>query len=378
MTRSIDELLSRPDLDDAAVGAFLAGRSLPIADAVGITFIWRGEADQVYLHHWVHGLTSANAFQHVPGTSLWWLFLPIPRCSRVEYKFEIVRGDEHQLVRDPANPALATDPFGANSVASADGYARPDFTLHDPRVRAGELIGLTVQSEALDDIRRVTVYQPARFRPTARYPLLIVHDGSDYLDHASLATVLDNLIERHELPPMIVACCDPGDRLREYAADPRHGRFIVDELLPRLAERWPLVDRPDARGILGASFGAVAALATAWRHPGTFGRVLLQSGSFAFTDIGEHDRGPLFDPVVDFVNAFRDDPGRFTERVFLSCGTYERLIYENRSLVPRLAATGMKVRFEEARDGHNWENWRDRLRVGLSWLFPGPLWMVYE
>ena len=27
----------------------------------------------------------------------------------------------------------------------------------------------------------------------------------------------------------------------------------------------------------------------------------------------------------------------------------------------------------EARDGHNWENWRDRLREGLAWLFPGPL-----
>jgi hypothetical protein len=24
------------------------------------------------------------------------------------------------------------------------------------------------------------------------------------------------------------------------------------------------------------------------------------------------------------------------------------------------------------------ENWRDRLRDGLSWLFPGPLLLVYE
>jgi len=39
---------------------------------------------------------------------------------------------------------------------------------------------------------------------------------------------------------------------------------------------------------------------------------------------------------------------------------------------------GIEVRFEEARDAHNWENWRDRLRNGLSWLFPGPQWMVYE
>ena len=52
--------------------------------------------------------------------------------------------------------------------------------------------------------------------------------------------------------------------------------------------------------------------------------------------------------------------------------------YENRSLVPRLQAQGINVKFEEARDAHNWENWRDRLRNGLSWLFPGPVWMVYE
>jgi enterochelin esterase family protein len=129
---------------------------------------------------------------------------------------------------------------------------------------------------------------------------------------------------------------------------------------------------------MGASFGAVASLATAWKYPDMFGRLLLQSGSFAFTDIGRNRRGPAFDPVVTFVNAFRNHPSRVAEKLFVSCGTYESLIYENRSLVPLLQSTGMDVRFVEARDGHNWENWRDRLREGLSWLFPGPLWMVYE
>jgi len=46
--------------------------------------------------------------------------------------------------------------------------------------------------------------------------------------------------------------------------------------------------------------------------------------------------------------------------------------------VPLLQSTGMQVNFVESRDGHNWENWRDRMREGLSWLMPGPLWMVYE
>ena len=69
---------------------------------------------------------------------------------------------------------------------------------------------------------------------------------------------------------------------------------------------------------------------------------------------------------------------RPAEQAFVSCGIYESLIYENRSIIPLLQSTGMKLRYSEARDGHNWDNWRDRLREGLSYLLPGPLWMVYE
>ena len=130
---------------------------------------------------------------------------------------------------------------------------------------------------------------------------------------------------------------------------------------------------------MGASFGAIASFSTAVRYPNVWGRLLLQSGSFAFTDIGRTNRrGPRFDRVVEFVNNYRAEPKAVSQKVFVSCGVYESLIYENRSLVPLLDATGMQVRFVEARDGHNWQNWRDRLREGLSWLFPGPLLLVYE
>ena len=124
--------------------------------------------------------------------------------------------------------------------------------------------------------------------------------------------------------------------------------------------------------------GAVAALFTAWRHRGLFGRLLLQSGSFAFSDFDQVSEIPRLDPVVSFVNDLRAAPVLLADRVFMSCGVYEGLIYHNRSLVPRLRDAGMDVRFVEARDGHNWENWRDRLREGLTWLLPGPLGLVYE
>ena len=49
--------------------------------------------------------------------------------------------------------------------------------------------------------------------------------------------------------------------------------------------------------------------------PGVWGRLLLQSGSFAFTDIGTRNRrGPLFDRVVEFVNQVRQEPTAVSER----------------------------------------------------------------
>ncbi|HEY8430223.1 MAG TPA: alpha/beta hydrolase-fold protein [Sandaracinaceae bacterium] len=378
MKRAIDELLAgKPD--GAAVEAWMKDKRFPYVEGPSATFLWRGEADAVHLRHFIYGLESSVPLHRIEGTDFWWLTLEIPPGSRVEYKLEIHRGGESRWIEDPLNPQRARDPFGANSVLAAEGYEVPEWTREDPVARKGTLEPFSMVSRALGGRRGGYLYLPARFRRTRRYPLLVVHDGSDYLRYAGMKTVLDNLIHRLEIPDLIAAFVDSPDRLREYANDERHARFLTEELVPHLEAQLPLIARPSGRCLMGASFGGVASLSTAWRYPGFWGRLLLQSGSFAFTDIGKRNhRGPLFDPVVEFVNAFRDEPKAVSERVFVSCGVYESLIYENRSLVPLLAETGMEVKFVEARDGHNWENWRDRSREGLSWLFPGPLMMVYE
>jgi enterochelin esterase family protein len=374
---AIDELLkAKPD--QGKVNAFMKDRRFPLVEGAKVTFVWQGQADGVSLRHWIYGLESANTLARIPNTDFWHLTLEIPRESRVEYKFEIHRGGQSAWIEDPLNPNRARDPFGANSVLQSEGYEPPYWSRPDPIARRGMLDAFGFDSRVYGR-RPVQIYLPARFRRTRQYPLLVVHDGSDYLNYTGMKTILDNLIHRLEIPEMIVAFTDSPDRLREYANDERQARFLTEELVPDLAKRLPLVDRPQARCVMGASFGAVASFAAACRYPGFWGRLLLQSGSFAFSDIGRSNRrGPLFDPIVEFVNAYRTEPTAVAERVFVSCGVYESLIYENRTLVPLLAATGMDVRFVEARDGHNWENWRDRLREGLSWLLPGPMMFVYE
>jgi enterochelin esterase-like enzyme len=371
------QLLAAGPPDAAALDAFIAEHDIPLVDRDGVTFLYRGAADAVLLRMFVSGLPAAQPLARVAGSDLWLLRLGMPAGSRFEYKFEVERAGASEWLIDPLNPISAADPFGVNSVCQGFGYLPPEWTLPDGGARTGSFDELSIDSRHLGP-RQLRLYLPARFRRTRRYPLLVLHDGEDYLRYAQLKTVLDNLIHRLEIPPLVVALTDSPDRLSEYVGVDAHADFLVGELLPAVAARAPLDPDPAARGAMGASLGGVAALHAAWRHPGAFGRLLLQSGSFAFTDLGDNRRGPVFEPVVRFMNAFRARPGRPAERIYLSCGIYESLIYENRSLVPLLTGQRLQVRFEEARDGHNWQNWRDRLRAGLTFLFPGPLWMVYE
>ena len=360
--------------------AFVDGTVFPlVSDDHAVFFYWDGEpTEAVFLQHWVFGLPSRIELRRIPHTDAFWLPLDLPRRARVEYKFELVRKGAGRWSADPRNPRRAYDPFGSNSVCPASSYEDPEWTRPDPFVRAGTLVSGTVHSKAFREDRDYQVYVPYGARLGKKYPLLIVHDGHDFLHFAEMQTCLDNLIHRHEVAPLLVAFTSGTKRNWEYAANPKQADFLATELLPHLRDHFPVLEGPEFQGLMGASFGAVSTLFAAVSHPGTWGRLLLESGSFAFTDIGEHERGPLWDPIVQFVNDFRADPPSLDARVFQSCGTFESLIYYNRSLVPVFQRAAEDARFTEAPDGHNWINWRDRLREGLTWLFPGPLWMYYE
>jgi enterochelin esterase-like enzyme len=376
---AINRLRERRPLDSATVDRFLARNEVPIVEGVRNTFLYRGEADEVFVVHRIFGLPDHLPLRRLRGTDLWYAVLELPEGSRVEYQLEVVRGGQRARMNDPLNPRVANSPVGSSSVLYAHGHVVPDWTVFDPEARPGSLVDMVVPSRALRRDARVTLYLPARFRRSAQYPLLIVHDGGDYLGYADAKTVLDNLIHRLDVAELVAAFVYPGDRLAEYANSAAHARYLTAELLPRLEAELPLVAKPGGRCLMGSSFGAVASLATAYRYPEVYGSLLVQSGSFVFTDIGnDHGGGPPFEPVVRFINRYRAAPRRVAGRMFVSCGVYEPLIIPNRSMVPVFESAGMTVRYVEARDGHSWENWRDRLQAGLSWIFPGPQKFYYE
>jgi hypothetical protein len=229
---AINRLKDAKPLDGEAVEKFLGRHEVPVIEGARCTFLWRGEADEAWVCQRIVGLPDRIPMRRLHGTDLWYLVLELPQGSRVEYQIEIRRGEHYERFNDPLNEKRSHGPVGSSSLAFGAGYETPEWVLPDPEARPGELKDLVLHSRALGRDAHVTLYLPARFRPTASYPLLVVHDGADFLQYASMKTVLDNLIHRLDVAETVVAFTHPGDRLTEYANSAAHSRFLTQELLP--------------------------------------------------------------------------------------------------------------------------------------------------
>ena len=361
-----------------AIDQLLREQRIPLVEGSTCTFLWRGDADWVGVEHRMMGVPIPLPLRRLKGTDLWYASVELPRGARIQYRILVRRGEHTESINDPLNSRVAGDAIGSQSVLETDGYVTPDWTYPDPAAVSGELVDLRIASRALRREAQVTLYIPSRMRRDRRMPLLVVHDGSDFLHYSSMATVLDNLMHRRLMADCVVAFTNPQDRLGEYAATAAHSRFLTTELVPQIEGSLQLRGDPRGRVLMGASFGGVATLSAAVRAPGFYGGLLLESPSLRFTEATDAKTyGDVFEPVVRFVNSVRARPKRVTERIFLTYGAFEPLAAPDRAMVEVLGRMADELRVVEGLDGHNWINWRDRLLDGLGWLFPGEARLIY-
>jgi enterochelin esterase-like enzyme len=350
-----------------AVDAFLAFHDLPVVEPGAATFVFRGEADRVELVRFVEGLPRDD-FLRVPGSDLWILRLAVEDGGRFEYKLAIHRHGGEEWILDHANPHRAGDPFGENSVCMTHGYRRPAWSEPNGAPR-GRIEAVTVASPTFGETREEQVYLPAGYDPGGIYPLVVIHDGADFVAYADLATSLDNLIHAGDIPPVVAALVQTRDRMGEYPRGRRHARYLVTELLPVLARVYALSILPRDRVLLGASLGAVASISTAFRYPGVFGGLVLKSGTFILDRSKLASRPhPVFHRTARLTRALQRAGSLENTRAFVSTGELEGLASENRALATFLQERGADVLFRSAWDGHHWHNWRDQLRDGLMWV----------
>ncbi|HEX5672325.1 MAG TPA: alpha/beta hydrolase-fold protein, partial [Acidimicrobiia bacterium] len=212
-------------------------------------------------------------------------------------------------------------------------------------------------------------YLPTGFQRGTTLPLLVVHDGNDFLQHANVLSAIDFELTAGAIAPIAVLLIDPWERLAEYGASRDHAIHVVEEVLPHVQRRVGLLSRPGERALIGASMGAVASLATAWHFPRQFGRVGLISGTFVHT-LNDNWPAEIFAPVTEFLESFAREPRLHDYRAFTSVGRYEGLVDFHRRLNPLLRAARLQLHSVETWDGHHWGAWRDRLSDCLRFLFP--------
>ena len=331
----------------------------------GASVTWRvddpeGRLERVRL--WTDFDLGSTDFSRVPGG--WELEVArrgLPPVDRLEYLLEET-ADGHTVMRtDPANPRSVGGAFGDHSWVSL-GYREPAWL----RLQAeqGDRQDLAVETE--DGLVHVQLWSPAGTDPEQELPLLVSHDGpemdglGELTRFVGVMTALREVQGSGGLPPVRVALLAPGPRDERYGANDAYADALCSTVVPALLAQVPTLGRPV---LMGQSLGALAALHAEWRHPGTFGGLLLQSGSFFTPDLDGHEGHyggwERITAFVREVHAARRAPS--TPPVAVVFGTAEENAANNRQLAATLERLGLDVTVGEVRDGHTWTCWRDLL-----------------
>jgi gluconolactonase len=229
------------------------------------------------------------------------------------------------------------------------------------------------------------VYVPAQYEASRPTTFMIFLDGGGYAgNNVRVPVVLDNLIARRDVPPMIAIFLDPGvmpalsdqaqnryERIFEYdSLTPRFATFLIEELIPEVAATYNLSKDANDRGIAGLSTGGVGAFVAAWNRPDQFRRVITWIGSFG------NFRGA--DRLPGLIR--RSEPRPL--RIFMQTGRQDLVNYagswylENPRMAAALEFAGNDVKIELGEDGHSNRHGASILPDTLRWLwrdYPRPI-----
>jgi enterochelin esterase-like enzyme len=296
----------------------------------------------------------------------WRLELAPPPLIRLEYQLELVHADgATELVCDPANPHRAPGAFGEKSVLLLGRYAPPRWLGEEGVPGRGD--ELAVHGRGLGAEVAIRLWSPEDAGPGEPLPLLVAHDGPEYDELSRLTHFAAVRIRSGALPRHRVALLAHRDRDEWYSASARYAGALVRDVLPAIRAAVAVAGTPAG---MGASLGGLAMLHAQRRHPGTFGALFLQSGSFFTPRFDAHEvRFPRYQRIVRFVReTLRSEADPDPVPVTLTCGSAEENVHNNRLIARTLAAHGYRAALHEVPDTHNYTAWRDAFDPYLTAL----------
>lgn len=150
------------------------------------------------------------------------------------------------------------------------------------------------------------VYVPAQYDAKTPAALMVWQDGEVLVQRgmpSRAQTVFDNLTHDKRIPVIIQVLISPGmideRRLRSIEYDTvsdAYARFLRDEILAEVSQKWNIRKDGYSRAIAGDSSGGICSFNVAWFQPDQFSRVLSRIGSFTSIQWhpGEIDGGNIY------------------------------------------------------------------------------------
>lgn len=319
-----------------------------------VHYLYTGNAEEVALagdaNNWS---ATSSPLQRLSTTSLWYRSERYETDARLDYKLIV----DKNWILDPRNPLTISGGYGPNSELRMPGYLPPPEIQPQQHIPAGSIVDTQFTSSALQNTRDARIYLPAGYdQSNERYPVVLFHDGPDYLSLARAATVLDNLIAERRIPPCIAVFLPAVNRSEEYAGAQRaaFAAFVVEEVMAAVDRSYRTRTEAQARAVVGASNGGNIALYTAMRYPQCFGNAGGQSSNI----------------ITEIRDTFRDGPV-LPLRLYLDLGTYDIpvLLTIVRGFVPILQDRGYDYLYREHHEGHSWGNWRAHIDDILEFFF---------
>lgn len=327
-----------------------------------------------------------DGFQRLGNSNVWYTSYVLPKASRSFYRIRVPQG----LQRSPSSPARFTidgvlyehylDPLnpkvfpeGKDHVDAPGSYfvgseapLNPYIQQHSD-VPSGSLQKYEIDSHVLGGKRTVTMYTPASYAGKGRpLPFVLLFDGESYIIDAAAPTMLDNMIGRKVIPPVIVAFLhSQGTRIEDLQPNTKFQQFVGAELVPWIRERYRVTKDPKLNVVAGSSLGGTAAAYTSFVHPEIFGNVLSQSGAFWWSPNYQLEELPS--PNAGWmVKQFAESTPK-PIRFYMSVGSWESagMLSNNRLLRSVLTGKGNNVTYSEVVSGHNYANFQQTFPDGL-------------
>jgi enterochelin esterase family protein len=244
------------------------------------------------------------------------------------------------------------------------GYAAPAW-LRAPAVE-GDCRALEVVGETRDALP-VTVWSPRGAADDQPLPLLVVHDGPEYDQYASITRFGAAQIAAGAVPRHRIALAQPVDRDAWYSGSPQYLRTLVQDGLDQLTTAYA-VSGPVV--VMGASLGGLAALLAGLLGAPQVGGVFAQSGSFFQVRHDDDEAGfRYFGRISRAVAAVLDaPPTAHPLHIAMTCGAQEGNLSNNEDMAAALRRAGHDVEFTAGADLHNYTAWRDSLDPALTSL----------